>query len=744
MKNSTAKNHKAARELGTKLIMGGALFFLLLVLLTPEITRRKVTFREGDIAPHDLYALCRFGVSDNEKTEGLRREAMANVLPVYNFNIEIIEEKKKAINELFNRIEIAKAEREKAEERKAFTPEEEEKLKAGLKLNKETVNILLGDAETEKIKEESIRILHSLLSEGVIPEKENLPSETKIILREKDKDIEKDPEKLFILKELDVFLAKNARKIYPLNLKLRNSLADIVMATAVANVSADKSETLRRKEEVSRSIPLQYNWVEKDEVIIRKGEKINNATLAKITAMEDTLTKGRQPLRIIGIGVLVSIVIIVILFYLKLVEPAILNNLSYLAAIGLILIVTLLIARLTIIYNLSFLLVPLAAGSMLITILFGPGAGLVTALLLSLFIGFISRFNFLFLLTGLCSSIVGIYRIKDARHRSDIIKAGFLAGIAGLLVILAWRWTNETPFEEAFMDGLIGLLNGFICAFLVAGCLPFFEYFLKVTTNIRLLELTDLNHPILKDMALKASGSFQSSIVTGTLAEAAASSIGANALLARVGAYYHDIGKIKKPAYFSENQLQTGNRHDKLSSNISGLILISHVKDGVELAKEYNLPYKIINIIREHHGTTLAFYFYHKALEEKKGKEIEEQNFRYPGPKPQNKEAAIVMLADSVEAASRTLTEPSPGRIENLVKKIINNKFIDYQLDECELTLKDLNKIGQSFTHYLTGILHSRVQYPDEEKDAKDFDRQPAEKKKTGSGQNLQDNLPNP
>ena len=731
MKNLTAKKPKSVKDLSTKLIMGGVLFLLLLVLLTPEITRRKVTFSEGDIAPHDLYALCRFGVPAHERTEGLRREAMANVLPVYNFNGEVIKEKKKAINEFFSRMEAVKSEREKAGEKKSFTPEEEENLKAGLGLKKETIYVLLGHAEIKNIEEKSIGILQSILNQGVISEKESLPPGNKIILRQEDRDIEKDPGKLFILKEMNSFLSQKTRKIYPRNTKLRNSIADIVMATAATNVSADKSETLRRKEEVSRSIPLQYNWVEKDEVIIRKGEKINNAALAKITAMEDTLTKGRQPLRIIGIGVLISIAIIVILFYLKLVEPAILNNLLYLSAIGLILITTLLIARLTIIYNLSFLLVPVAAGSMLITILFGPGAGLVTALLLSLFIGFISRFNFLFLLTGLFSSIVGIYKIKDARHRSDIIKAGFLAGIAGLLVILAWRWTNETPFEEAFIDGLIGLLNGFICAFLVAGCLPFFEYFLKVTTNIRLLELTDLNHPILKDMALKAPGSFQSSIVTGTLAEAAASSIGANALLARVGAYYHDIGKIKKPAYFAENQLQTGNRHDKLSSNISGLILISHVKDGVELAKEYKLPYKIINIIREHHGTTLAFYFYHKALEEKKGEEIKEQDFRYPGPKPQSKEAAIVMLADSVEAASRTLTEPSPGRIENLVKKIINNKFIDYQLDECELTLKDLNKIGQSFTHYLTGILHSRVQYPDEGKNAKDINRQPAEKKKT-------------
>ncbi len=729
MKNLAARISNSARGIGTRLIMGAALFLLLLVLLTPEITRRKIPFKEGDIAVHDLYALCRFSMPDYDVTEKLRREAMNNVLPVYNINTEIIETRKKVLDEFFSRIESAKAERDKAEEKKALTSEEEEKLKGGLKLNSATINVLLTGVETGKIKDDTIRTLHAILTQGLITERGELPQGyNKIVLREKkDKESETDITKLFVLKELASFLDNETEKIYPRKTILKNSFQDLVTAAIAANVSADKSETLHRKEQVSHSIPLQYYWIEENEIIIRKGERINNIVLAKIKAMEDTLTKGREPLRIMGISLLIGIAITIILFYLNLLEPKILKNLSYLAAIGLILIVTLIIARLAIIYNFSFLLVPIAAGSMLITIIFAPGAGLITALLLSLFIGFITRFDFLYLLTGLSSSVAGIYIIKGARHRSDIIKAGFMAGLAGLLVILAWRLTNEVPLKEAVMHSLIGLGNGFICAFLVTGCLPFFEYFLKITTDIRLLELSDLNHPLLKDMALKAPGSFQNSILTGTLAEAAASAIGANALLARVGAYYHDIGKVKKPAYFTENQMETHSMHERLTSNISGRILISHVKDGVELAQQYRLPHEIINIIHEHHGTTLVFYFYHKALEEGKGEEIEQQDFRYPGPKPQSKEAAIVMLADSVEAASRTLTDPSPRSIENLVKKIINNKFTDYQLDECELTLKDLNKIGESFIHHLTGILHSRVQYPDEEKNNQGSNRQPPE-----------------
>lgn len=730
MKNLTPKRPKAIKNISTKIVMGGTLFLLLLVLLTPEVTRRKIPFRKGDIANHDIYAPFRFAVPDHEATERLKREAMMNVLPVYNLDTEIIENNTKILDEFLNRIQKLRVEKEKIEGKRGITAEEEKQLKGGLHLKKETIEVLLGEVDIKKIQKEALRILNIISSKGIVKSRDDFAKSSRIILRKDGKEVKRDIREIFVLKDIKPFIIQEAEKSYPRNRTLREVLVDIVMAITVPNVSVDKSETLRRKEKVSHSIPMQYGWVEKDEIIVRKGEKIFDDTLAKVRVMEDMLSKERQPLRIIGIGFLIGISIMIILFYLSLLEPVILKNHSYMATIGLILIVILIIARFTIIYNVSFFLVPVAAGGMLVTILFTSGTGLITALLLSLFIGFISHFNFLFLLTGLSSSVVGIYKIRGARHRTDIIKAGFWAGVTGFLVIMAWGLVNEVPYKDTFVDAMIGLGNGFICAFLVTGCLPFFEYFLKITTDIKLLELSDLNNPLLKSLALKAPGSFQSSIVTGTLAEAAANAIGANALLARVGAYYHDIGKIKKPAYFTENQLDVKNKHEKLSSNISGRILISHVKDGVDLARQYRLPHNIINIIQEHHGTTLVFYFYQKALEERKGENIEEQNFRYPGPKPQSKEAAIVMLADSVEAASRTLTDPSPGRIENLVKKIINNKFIDYQLDECELTLKDLNKIGQSFIHHLTGILHSRVQYPDEGKVTQGSNRQSPEKKK--------------
>ncbi|PJC47268.1 MAG: HD family phosphohydrolase, partial [Candidatus Omnitrophica bacterium CG_4_9_14_0_2_um_filter_42_8] len=273
---------------------------------------------------------------------------------------------------------------------------------------------------------------------------------------------------------------------------------------------------------------------------------------------------------------------------------------------------------------------------------------------------------------------------------------------------------NSLDFNTYMTEAFIGLANGVISAIIVTGILPIFETASKTITDISLLEIADLNHPVLKEMVIKAPGTYHHSLVVGNLAEAACEAIGANALLARVSSYFHDIGKIEKAEYFSENQAGEGSVHDKLSPTMSSLIITSHVKNGVELAGKYGLNKRIVDIIRQHHGTGLVFYFFKRALEKTGDEDVFEEGFRYPGPKPQTKEAACVLLADSVEAASRTLDDPTPSSMQGLVKKVINNKFIDGQLDECELTLRDLEKIAEVFTHILTGIYHSRVEYPED------------------------------
>jgi putative nucleotidyltransferase with HDIG domain len=254
------------------------------------------------------------------------------------------------------------------------------------------------------------------------------------------------------------------------------------------------------------------------------------------------------------------------------------------------------------------------------------------------------------------------------------------------------------------------------------GLLPFFEGMFGIMTPVKLIELSNPNQPLLKRLLTDAPGTYHHSVIVGNLAEAAAEAVGGNSLLARVGAYYHDVGKIKRPYFFIENQMGQENPHDKTSPTLSSLIITSHVRDGVELAREYGLPERIIQFVREHHGTTLVGYFYTRATEGQTSETVLEEDFRYEGPRPASKETAIVMLADSIEAAVRSLTKPTPARIEAMVKKIMGDRLNDHQLDRCDLTLRDLDTVAGIFASVLSGLFHPRVEYPEDqtEEPAKD------------------------
>lgn len=312
----------------------------------------------------------------------------------------------------------------------------------------------------------------------------------------------------------------------------------------------------------------------------------------------------------------------------------------------------------------------------------------------------------MFLISGIVSSLF----VQDVRKRSVVIQAGFVIGFTQVIILFFIdQFRISAPNRY-----LILMSNGVICSVIVLGILPVFEYLFKTVTNISLLELADFNHPLLQRMILEAPGTYHHSLIVGNLSESACQAVGANALLARVGAYYHDIGKLSKPDYFSENQILNENKHDVLAPSMSKLVIMNHVKEGVELAHKYKLNPRLVDFIQQHHGSSLVYYFYRRALESlEEDQDVKEEGFRYPGPKPDTKEAAIVLLADSVEAATRALKDPSPAKIEEIAHKVVNNKFIDGQLDECDLTLKDFEKISVVFIRILSGIYHSRVAYPE-------------------------------
>jgi len=365
----------------------------------------------------------------------------------------------------------------------------------------------------------------------------------------------------------------------------------------------------------------------------------------------------------------------------------------------------------------SSLWIPFCIIPMLSTILFNElRVSLLLSVAASFTIASISGNNFYlglgFLISGIFSSIL----VFGARKRSVIIRAGVVTGIIQAMTLFIMQ-DFQLVHPQSY---LILLANGIICSIIVLGSLPVFEYLFKTVTNISLLELTDSSHPLLQRMVMEAAGTYNHSLVVGNLSDAACQAVGANGLLARIGSYYHDIGKLSKPEYFSENQIlvEDSKKHDTLKPTMSKLVIMNHVKEGVDLAKKYKLNPRIIEFIQEHHGNSLVYYFYRKALENLEEKEeLNQEGFRYPGPKPKSKESAICLLADSVEAASRALKDPNPNSIEELVHKVINNKFIDGQLDECDLTLRDLEKIAAVFKRILSGIYHSRITYPDTKDD---------------------------
>jgi len=319
------------------------------------------------------------------------------------------------------------------------------------------------------------------------------------------------------------------------------------------------------------------------------------------------------------------------------------------------------------------------------------------------------------LFVGSLSAALFSYRV---RRRFEVIKAGIIAGFIQFAVAFIIEKVKNTGFAEFRPDVnllTICVLNG-IAASIVLTILPIFEYIFRVVTNISLLELSDLNHPLLRRLILEAPGTYQHSLVVANLSEAAAESIGANSLLARAGAYYHDVGKMIKPNYFMENIVGAKDIHKDLKPSMSKLIITNHVKDGVDLARKYHVNSRIINFISEHHGKTLVYYFYQRAKELEPEKEHEE-DYRYSGPRPQSKETAICSLADTIEALSRTLDEPTPSRIEEMVRDVVRKRFMEGELDDSNLTLKDLEKITQKFTHVLNALFHTRINYPKDEAD---------------------------
>lgn len=395
--------------------------------------------------------------------------------------------------------------------------------------------------------------------------------------------------------------------------------------------------------------------------------------------------------------------------------------------------------------NYLFLLAPIAFAPMLLSVLLGRNLGIFAAVCVTLFGALMVTPEYVlsFVVVSLIVSVTGVYVTNQIRRRSRLIRAGFYTGFVVLLLGFALGFIDmpaldgpaEVEWRAFGLRCLMPIGVGVATATLIGGILPMIESMFRITTSISWLELSDLNHPLLRRMTLEAPGTYHHSLVVANLAEAAAEAIGSNATMCRVCSYFHDIGKLIKPEYCIENIGEGENPHDDLTPNMSVLIIMSHVKDGVDLAIKHKLNNAIIDVIEEHHGTSLVYFFYRRALDQKEeierlvteGKaneedmpEVDEESFRYPGPKPSTRESGIISLADAVEGASRTLQKPTPLKIEQLVDEIVRSRVRDAQLDECDLTLHELAEIKKSFCATLRSMLHNRITYPKETSEVED------------------------
>lgn len=432
-------------------------------------------------------------------------------------------------------------------------------------------------------------------------------------------------------------------------------------------------------------------------------------------------------LSVVGVVLLVGFLLAALYAYVRVLQPKEVARSRSLLLIGMVLLIVLVLTRYSLVvvdalyqiyphvpFSAMRAAVPIPLGGVLLTVLFNARLAFAGSLSLTMLTGLMLAAPMSYFMFTFVGSLVGIFAMAGRQERTAFFRAGGAIGAANAYTLIAFALLNaDTGTLGADVVG--GLVNGLAVAVLATGLLPFLEHTFGRTTVFTLLELSNLNEPILKHLVLAAPGTYHHSIMVGTLAEAAAEAVGANALLCRVGAYYHDIGKTRHPTYFIENHAEAGSRHEKLAPSLSRAIVMSHIKEGIEIAREHGLPDVLVDMIPQHHGTRLVSFFYKRAKEaaDPELQAVSEDDYRYPGPKPQTREAAILMLADAVEAATRTLTDPTPARIRGVVQKMINTIFVDAQLDECDLTLRDLHIIANSFVRILTGFFHQRIEYPE-------------------------------
>lgn len=491
---------------------------------------------------------------------------------------------------------------------------------------------------------------------------------------------------------------------------LRLFVTDLADAVLRPNTFPNLSATEKSREVAASAVPLVR--ILKGKQVLAQGQVVTEADIQLLKEL-GLLGQGFDPAPLAG-GLLFGLIIVAALAgYLYEFRRPLLGDMPPLLITSIVTVVALLAAETLSLPGADFVIVP--AATVMVAALVDPGLAIVAAGVLALSTGVLSGTDLTTALVAFFGGVAGAIGVTRLSARYDVVRVALLVGTVNLLALLGLDFIEGLSVLDVpvWQQLAWSFVDGGLAAMLAVGSAPFLEAPFGVVTAMRLIELSNPNQPLLRRLLIEAPGTYQHAILVGNLAEAATEAVGGNSLLARVGAIYHDIGKTKRPYFFIDNQFGAENPHDKLSPSLSALIISSHVRDGIELARQHHLPRALEDFIAQHHGTTVIRFFYEKARDQDTGEGVSEADYRYDGPKPQSKEIAIVMLADACEATTRTLKNPTPEAIEQVVRRIIKERLEDGQLDSADLTLKELDTIARTFTRVLTGVFHQRVAYPD-------------------------------
>lgn len=720
-----------------------AMSLAMAIILSPQIHLFTPSFKLGSIAGKDIKANRDFLVQDRASTELKRLEASATAKPIYDYDNSM----PSAIGMTLAKAFLAMDEAYRRVHRENLPPKDTATtIEQGRKRFESIVGFPLSDTEFTVLNKlqfpvelcnKHVKVIYSIYNRGPVGDQgmstsgneapiivRNIKTQEETVMGDLSSVLSMDQAASLAMKNVSEFLSGEDKAVQSASLSLVKKLIK-------PNLTFAQNATEKRKQEIMDGVKPVFYKVQKNEMIVREGEKITAAQLDKLSAFSADSDGARFLSVSIFIGMFLTIMLFaLVLYYIfrNFLASKNQNETTDIALLAIAAVLQVILVRISIFLsesiNSAFPMIPLdaclfaipfAAATMLVVILINRNVGLVFSLFISFLIGFLFEDKASMFFFALVGSMVSAFRITECKQRSAFFRTGLIVGCVNMAVIMCLMLLSGNLFTiDTFTKLVMGLAGGILSAAVISSVLPLFESLFGYTTDIRLLELANLNQPIFQEMIMVAPGTYHHSVVVASMVEAAAESIGAHSLLAKVSAFYHDIGKMRQALYFIENQRGQNNKLDKLSPKMSSLVIISHVKKGCELAREYKLGSVISDIIRQHHGTRLVGYFYDKAQKDKDPsvRAIPEGEFRYPGPKPQTKEAGLILLGDVIEASSRVLKNPTPSRIKNLVEDRINQVLLEGELDECELTFLDLSKIAESFTRTLNGIFHQRIDYP--------------------------------